>query len=624
MSNPQPQVNARASNALLAEFTEHARRAPRSLAIRSRGSEVSYAGLAAAAASYAGGLSQLGIGADDIVGFAATRNAETIALMLAISAVGAAYLPLDPTLSDDRLAAMVDDANPRLVIVDEVLRSKLPTEPSRGQRLVSDRGALISPGIELELQPSGELAYVLFTSGSTGRPKGVAMRTAAVAELLAWHRQHPRLGQPKRTLQFAPLGFDVSFQEIFSTLAAGGSLILPSDAERRDPWMLLDLLRSERVQRLFVPYVALQALADAARSEGAAQANLLEDVVTAGEQLRITPAVREWFAALPGCVLHNQYGPTETHVVTAHELDGDPAQWPELPPIGIALPHVRTRIQAAFEDQSAEEGELMLGGACLAAGYIGRPDLTELQFVESGGARWYRTGDRVRHAGGVLEYLGRLDDQIKIAGNRVEPGEVEAVLCRHTEVAQAIVVAHNGELNGPSRLVAHIVPRQFGVPETALAKSLARHCGSVLPEYMQPQAFVLHAVLPATASGKVDRRALAANGDDTPVRWLDRAPLRAQLLDLWQRLLGDDRLDAAANLFDAGARSLTVVHALNEMRRHGLMLSVAQIYENPSVEAQADLLESTRAGHRSMYGERQRGTRQRAAFARFSNRHGRG
>ena len=607
-----------AGNVLLTQFATHARQSPRSLAIRSRGSEVSYGGLAAATASYAAGLRHLGIGAGDVVGFAATRNAETIALILAIVAVGAAYLPLDPALSDERLAAMLEDASPKLLVVDDELRTRLPPG-----ELVRNRGTLVSPRTDLELQPSGELAYVLFTSGSTGRAKGVAMRTVAVAALIDWHRRHPRLGKPARTLQFAPLGFDVSFQEIFSTLGSGGSLILAGDGERRDPWALLNLMRAERVQRLFVPNVALQALAEAARSDGQPPPRLLEDVVTAGEQLRITPALREFFSALPGCVLHNQYGPTETHVVTAHELHGDPMHWPELPPIGTALPHALTRIDPAADAGEDSHGELLLGGDCLAAGYIGRPDLTEIKFVELDGGRWYLSGDHVRlSAAGEFEFLGRLDDQIKIDGHRVEPGEIEAVLCRHADVAQAVVVAPRAPgSHQASRLTAHIVARTFGVPEKELARSLARHCARVLPPYMQPQGFVLHAVLPTTTSGKVDRRALATDAGDGAGRWFQHPSLRTQLLDLWRRLLGDERLDPAANLFDAGARSLLVVHALTEMRRHGLVLSVAQVYENPSVDAQATLLESARTTHRNPNNERQRGKRQRAAFARFARFH---
>jgi len=600
------------TNALLAAFATHACSMPQAPALRVNGCSVSYAGLVAAVASFAGGLEPFAIGPGDIVGLTCERSAETIALVLAIVASGAAYMPLDPDQGEDRLVAMIDAARPRLLVADAATRTRLPADFAW-----CDRGALVSPQTDLDIG-SGELAYVLFTSGSTGAPKGVAMRTAAVGGLIDWHRLHPRLGQPARTLQFASMSFDVSFQEIFSTLATGGCLVLPTDAERRDPWALLDLLRRERVERAFLPYVALQALAEAAFVSAAPVPDALLDVITAGEQLRITPALRAFFFALPGCVLHNHYGPTETHVVTAHELHGEPASWPELPPIGLPLPHVRVRVarQVTTARDTDDEGELLLGGDCLAAGYAGRPDLTAQRFVEIDAGLWYRTGDCVRgNASGELEYVGRLDQQVKVAGHRVEPAEVEAVLYRHPQVAQAAVVAQTGAM---TRLVAHVVPRELGTHEASLTQLLASHCATALPKYMTPQAFVFHSLLPTTASGKVDRRALARSDPEVGGEWLDEIPLEIQLANMWLRLLGLDTIDMSANLFDLGARSLTVVHALTELRRHGHVMTVAQIYEHPSVAAQAALLESAAVAPGIVAADPQRGSGQREAFTRFA------
>jgi amino acid adenylation domain-containing protein len=608
-----------ATNALLLAFAAYARCVPLAPAIRANGCTVSYGGLAAATASFAGGLEAFGIGPGDVVGLTGERSAETLALILAIVASGAAYLPLDSDQGQERLVAMIEQARPRLLISDPSSRARLPADFAW-----CDRGTLVSPATDLHLGHSGDLAYVLFTSGSTGEPKGVAMRTAAVAALIDWHRLHPRLGQAARTLQFAATGFDVSFQEIFSTLATGGCLILPTDAERRDPWALLHLLRRERVERVFLPYVALQGLAEAAIVSGDTAPDTLRDVITAGEQLRITPALRAFFFALPDCVLHNHYGPTETHVVTAHELRGETASWPELPPIGLPLPHVRVRLarQRTAARDADDEGELLLGGDCLAAGYVGRPDLTTRSFVEIDGDRWYRTGDCVRcNASGELEYAGRLDQQIKIAGHRVEPAEIEAVLCRHSRIAQAAVVAKGGALR---RLVAHVVPRELSAHEPTLAQLLASHCAAALPKHMTPQTFVFHSLLPTTPNGKVDRRALARSSAGAGVDWLDGVPLETQLSNMWLRLLGVDAIDTGANLFDHGARSLTVVHALTELRRHGYFLTVAQVYEHPSIAAQAALLDSTAAAARIAAFDQQRGAGQREAFTRFAALRGHG
>jgi aryl carrier-like protein len=319
--------------------------------------------------------------------------------------------------------------------------------------------------------------------------------------------------------------------------------------------------------------------------------------------------------------LHNHYGPTEAHVVTAHELSGAAHDWPELPPIGTPLPHVHVRIEPV-QDASPDEGELLLGGDCLAAGYINRAELTGERFVMLDGERWYRTGDGVRHnARGELEYLGRLDDQIKIAGYRIEPAEIEAVLCRHAHVAEAAVVAEDTAAG--KVLVAHVVPRDIGADERALEQTLREHCRALLAHYMQPQSFVAHTVLPQTTSGKIDRRALANARRQHALAWNESQPLDQQLSGVWSQLLGIERIDAKANLFELGATSLSVVHALAELRRHGHILSVAQIYEHPSIAAQIDVLSGAQTQHSDAPAARERGDRQREALARFARPGGR-
>lgn len=608
-----------AGGPLLAPLLAHAGANPRSIALRAGMRELDYATLVAAMWHAAATLRAGGVRPDDVVALPATRTPQTIVAMLASIACGAAYLPLDLDYPPARLAAMLEDAQPRAVFGDAAARSRLPAN----LRWIECEAMTGMPPPSSSFE-AGELAYVLFTSGSTGRPKGVAMRVAAVAHLIDWHRAHPRLGRPARTLQFAPLGFDVSFQEIFSTFASGGMLVLPTEGERRDPYALLALLGRESIERLFLPYVALQALAEAVAAGGERPLGL-RDVIAAGEQLRITPAIRGLFAALSCVVLHNHYGPTETHVVTAHELAGDAAHWPDLPPIGTPLPHVHARIVDAALDAVAPgvDGELLLGGECLAAGYIHRPGLTAERFVEHAGARWYRSGDRVRDRGaGVLDCLGRFDEQIKLDGYRIEPAEIEAVLCRHPTVAEAVVVAADGA--GGKRLVAHVVPRDPRSDTSTLAAMLNVHCAASLAAPSVPHDFVPHAALPLTPSGKIDRRALARQGDETPLLWRDEASVQDQLLELWRQVLGIASLDADANVFDHGARSLLVVRVLTELRRHGRVLSAAQVYEHPSVSAQAALfgMPSSESAARADASEQLRATAQRAALARFAPRAG--
>lgn len=611
----------RAAGHLLDLIRAQARLRPQAIALCAHDASIDYAELLDRAGRLAAALQAQGMRPDDVIALVAERDPATLILMLAIVLAGGACLPLDAAYPPARLAAMLEDARPRLLIADAQAGYELPDGTTRVDRnQLETAAAAMAP---LAAQTPGEWIYVLFTSGSSGRPKGVAMRSAVLGHLVAWHVAHPRLGHAARTLQFAPLSFDVSFQEMLVTFAVGGTLVLPTEAERRDPYALLALIARQRVERIFLPYVALQALAEAVAT-GGQMPSTLRDVVTAGEQLRVTPAIRTLFAGLDGGVLHNHYGPTETHVVTAHELEGDAANWPELPPIGQPLPHVRVRlVDDSLRDVDAPaEGELLLGGDCLAAGYIHRADLTAERFIELDGERWYRTGDGVCDtSNGVLAYRGRLDQQIKLDGFRIEPAEIESVLGRHPGVAEAVVVAVD-DAQG-RRLVAHVVPRDAQTDETVLLRELRAHGEQWLPAYLQPHAFVVVPLLPLTASGKIDRRALANANTAPPLTWQEDAPLQQQLRSLWQQLLGLAEIDVQQNLFDLGARSLTVVRALTELRRRGFhTLSAAQIYEHPSVVRLASLLSDAPAAAPSSVDELARGNRQRAALARFAPRRG--
>ncbi|MFZ2237573.1 MAG: non-ribosomal peptide synthetase [Dokdonella sp.] len=578
--------------------------------------------------SLAAGLSRRGVTAVDRVGIAVGSRLNAVVAILACRRIGAVYVPLDPQFPAARLALMLDAAMPALLIVDTATRSAFPVDTALLE-LTGDGTFTPSTSAAHVLTRRGDivegddaLAYVLFTSGSTGVPKGVAMRSAAVDHLIRWHVDHPRLGRAARTLQFAPLGFDVSYQEIFATRATGGSLVVPSDAERRDPYALLDLLARERVERLFLPFVGLQALAEAVATGGTMPADL-RDVVTAGEQLRITPALRSLFAALPGAALHNHYGPTETHVVTALELTGDPSAWPELPSIGTPLPHVRILLvdDQLNEVAEGEEGELLLGGDCLAAGYASAPELTHERFIKRDGARWYRTGDRARRDHeGHLHYLGRLDQQIKLDGFRVEPAEIEIVLGRHPGIAEAVVVASTSA--GASHLVAHVVARDADADQQALLDSLREHASGHLASYLLPRQFHVHAALPLTASGKVDRRALARQADEQSLTWPDDASLEEQMTVMWQQLLDVTPIAAHDNLFDHGARSLTVVRALTQLRKHGHVLSAAQVYDQPSIAGLVRMLGNCSGTDRTVAAASTRGERQRDALSRFGPRGG--
>lgn len=557
---------------------------PAAPALIAEGQQLDYIGLATAVTARAQALAAAGLQRGERVALAATRRTDTLIELLAAVELGLCYTPLDPAYPDARLAAMLEDSAPRAVLGREDDLLALETRLGPLPRIHAPRPHTRPHAGE------GELAYVLFTSGSTGRPKGVAMGPRPLAHLIDWHAAHPRLGQTAVTALFAPLSFDVHFQEIFSTLACGGCMVLLSEPERRDPEALRAALRREGVQRLFLPYVALQMLAEACTE---ADPPPLLDVISAGEQLQVTAAIRRLFARLPGSRLHNHYGPTETHVVTAFELEGDPTLWPAIPPIGRALPHVATSLGPLADDAgecNANEGELLLGGETLAAGYLGRAELSNERFIDSGETRQYRSGDRVRMDDeGVLHYLGRADAQLKIDGYRIEPGEIEVLLLGHPALRDAVVDAR--ELPGLGRqLVAWVVAREGGDP-ALLDATLRAYLRERLPAYMQPLRYVPLPRLPTTPSGKIDRRglpepSLASSHQDTTL------PVRARLLALWREALGQPQLDEHASVFDSGARSLTVLRVVAQARAMGLDgLTVAVAYDCPSVATQADRIE---------------------------------
>ncbi len=529
-----------------------------------------------------------GVRRGERIAIAATRSPDSIVHILTAAHLDVGYVPLDLAYPAERLVAMLEDARPRAVVGEDQALAQL--SESVGELPTLEHPAPATTDLHAA-EP--DLAYVLFTSGSTGRPKGVAMGERPLRHLIDWHVAHARLGQAARTLQFAPLSFDVHFQEIFSTVATGGTLVLVPDIQRRDPGLLHRALIERRIERIFVPYVALQMIADASRDEAPPH---LREVVSAGEQLQVSPAIRSMFLRLPGAELHNHYGPTESHVVTAHDLTGDPAQWPEIPPIGKALPHVQVMLREAHDDgEGFTVGELLLGGETLANGYLGRADLSAERFRTdvAPGQTWYVTGDLVRRdEHGALTYLGRADQQVKVDGFRIEPGEIELALMAHESVKEAVVTAP--ELPGAGRqLVAHVVLNPGVAGDAAsLAPQWRQYLRARMPEYMVPVRYVVLDRLPVTPSGKIDRRNL-------PLPAVDASPLdTGNPLELarrlWCELLGVERIADDQNLFDLGAKSLLVMRFVARVREAGVhTLGVADVYDRPTLAGIAQAMAGT-------------------------------
>ncbi len=539
-----------------------------------------YAELGAVVTTIASRLAAAGVRRGDRVALYLPRDADGVATILAVLGLGAAYVPLDLSYPDARLAVMLARSGARYL----VRRGSGGLAADGVTVLDLARPAPIDGGDGDPQRRAGgpdgpapdDLAYVIFTSGSTGQPKGIGLDQRALANLVRWQVQRSALPPGASTAQLTPYSFDVHAQEILSTLAGGGILVVLADETRRDPDALLAGLIEHRIRRLFLPNVLLASLVDAARRVRTMPTELTE-VITAGEQLQVTDAVRWFFARLPGAVLDNHYGPAETHVATAERLTGDPAGWPALPPIGRPLPGMRAYVAdpSGAPAGTGVPGELWLSGVQLARGYVDDAQASARQFTSlpgDAGGHGYRTGDMVRwRADGRLSYLGRVDDQVKIRGQRIEPAEIEAVLGSHPQVRSAAVVALPGP-GGRLRLVGYLTPSDVD------AEELRAFLGQRLPAPLVPSLFVTLDALPRTPSGKIDRRHLppptvAASADSAA------GPVDQRVADAWRQTLAVATVSGGDNFFACGGDSILAIALAATVSEAGLPMTPRDVFE---------------------------------------------
>ena len=571
---------------------EHAASAPDSLAVKAGAESLSYAELERRSNQLAQHLKSLGAVPDALVGILLERSSESVIASLAVLKSGAGYLPLNPATPADRLAFMLRDSGLSAVITRDGLADKLGAGTWNVVNLDADReliGNYSGKSLDVAAQ-ANDLAYVIYTSGSTGQPKGVEIPRGGLASLVAWHLRAFDVKSSDRASLLASIGFDATVWEMWPYLAAGASVHIPDDAVRQQVEPLRDWLVEEKISISFVPTPLAELLI---QTEWPADASL-RILLTGADTLHRRPP-----QGLPFTLVNN-YGPTESTVVATSGVVAPAGSDAKQPSIGRAIDGTQVHI---LDEQmrpvaAGTSGELFLGGLSLARGYRNRPDLTAEKFVPnpfsngSGSARLYRTGDRVRLLpNSEIEFLGRLDDQIKIRGYRVELDEISAVLDSHPEVkASAVTVADASR--GEKRLIAYLVlARQSQSTANAFREFLQQR----VPDYMIPATFVRVNALPLTTNGKVDRAALPApNGNTLPEEAYiaPRSVVEQRLAELIAPLLHVERVGVNDNFFLLGGHSLLGTQLLTRISEtFGVELSLLTIFDHPTLAGMSSEIE---------------------------------
>lgn len=574
-----------ASACIHEQFESQAQRTPEAIAVEFDGQRLTYSELNARSNQFAQHLQALGVGPDVLVGLCVERSLEMLIALLGILKAGGAYLPLDPAFPRERLAFMLDDAKPRVLVTQTTLLGKLP--PCQSPVVCIDAFSLAGEVRTAARRPdSHNLAYILYTSGSTGKPKGVEICHRAVVNFLNSMRVAPGMEARDTLLSVTTLSFDIFGLEIWLPLTTGARVVIVPQEVAMDGRQLAEVM--------------VRCGATVMQAAPSTWQLLLESAWAGNPGLKILCGGEAWSQQLaeqllPKCgSLWNMYGPTETTIWSAVD------QVREGKPVLLGRPIANTQFYVVDSHLQpvpvGVPGELLIGGDGLARGYLNRPELTAEKFIANpfsteSSSRLYRTGDLVRHLpDGNIEFLGRIDQQVKIRGFRIELGEIESVLRTHSGVREAIVVAREDERE--KRLVAYIVrSKQSDCTPT----ELRHHLQERLPDYMLPAAFVFLAALPLTPNGKVNRKALPSPGDfrvDLETTWVPPDTETEQVIArVWEELLGVSRVGRDNNFFDLGGHSLLLMRVRNRLEQaFARQLPVVEMFRHPTVRSLAEYM----------------------------------
>ncbi|NDL00647.1 non-ribosomal peptide synthetase [Photorhabdus bodei] len=572
-------------------FEQQAEQAPYATALEYQGQTLSYAELNTHANRLAHQLIALGVTPDRRVAICVERSPMMVVSLLAVLKAGGAYVPLDSTYPRERLAYILSDSAPSVVLVDKAGRAALGEQALVGV-------TVLDPSIQLDQPDSNpqipaltpqHLAYVIYTSGSTGQPKGVMVEHQAIYQRYLGFNDTYAVTAQDRLLQFAAFAFDVSVEDFFSSLCNGATLVIRDDSWLASIPEFVALTRQYRITVMSLPTLFWSELA--ARDNGLPLPDCLRLIIIGGEAVKKS-AIQAWFRQTGHRPrLLNGYGPTENTVTVTYKEVLSPE---DARSIGRPAKNARIYLLDKYGElvPAGCVGEMYIGGVGVARGYINRPALSVERFMLDtfspvSGERMYRSGDLARYLpDGDLEFLGRNDEQVKIRGFRIELGEIETRLTEHPAVQEAAVLALDGDQG--KRLVAYVEAKA----NERLAADLREYLSAILPDYMVPVAFVRLDSFPQTPSGKLDRRALPAPGEDDFARQIYEAPqgkAEITLADIWRELLGIEQISRHDSFFALGGHSLLGVQMIERLRHLGLTLTARDLFQSPvlSVLAQA-------------------------------------
>lgn len=571
-----------------AQFITQKTKTPHAVALRSEKSSVSYEELDNRSTALAGYFIKEGVKPGDKIGVYLNKGISLITSLLGILKAGACYVPLDPSHPQERLLYIARHADVSFVITDPSLASKIAVDDDKKLNINALNLNTVSD-TALPVVDDDALCYVMYTSGSTGQPKGVMVRHRTVVNYLWWMQQAFGLAQHDVVLNQSTFSFDVSVWEIFWPLITGASCALISDETKYDPNQVIHFMQQHSVTvAQFVP-TALRALVAVKKLAACSE---LQHLFSGGEALD-QKLVDDLAAQFSGQI-HNLYGPTEATIFACHWLCQPGADY-TIVPIGTPIPHVRAYVLDEQGNQlpAGASGELYLAGDTLAQGYINDPEQTRSSFVNELFAAdapglMYKTGDIVRaREDGVLEFLGRIDSQVKLRGHRVELNETEAILRNYSKLANAAVILENNARSGVPEMVAFYVIKEN---ETVEEQQLKEHLYNILPFYMIPSYFIEQDFIPTLTNGKVDNTSLyhifkKGQASMTKNIILPSSGIEAEIIKIWEQVLNNKNLSVNENFFDAGGNSLLMSKVHREIKKHlEIPVSIMDLFQYPTVK----------------------------------------